>query len=302
MRRLLPAFLTLVVAAILAQGTAAGGRGPLAGGASARIEVSFAPTAGLPEDFTPSIIEAFRFGGEMDFASHRGQLSFGSGGWGLIYDGNTTYSKMGLEQLIPGAKPWVRFDDASNDADPLDIQSQALVLGPAGILPWLRGGSDQLREAGSEIVSGTGTTRYDGSLDLEKVVDTAAASDREELRWLLDVVRKEQGESNTVPYTVWVDARGLTHRLRFVEGPVPFGLVVTIDFSDFDRPIVLDVPAAADVMGPDEFMEQMTAYFDAHPTLGCGSDGTPTMTETTTDQEGRGTVLCLSSESTEGGK
>jgi len=160
----------------------------------------------------------------------------------------------------------------------------------------------ELHEAGSEIVSGTSTTRYEGTLDLEKVVESAPAADREELRWVLDTMRKEEGTPATVPYTVWVDARGLTHRLRFVEGPMPFGMAVTVEFSEFGLPIVLDLPPAADVMSPEEFMQQMMAYTDAHPSQGCNSDGTPTVTETTTDQGDGGSVtICLRS-STEGGK
>ena len=302
MTRRLLLLLVPIVGAILAEGAAASGPGPLAAGASARIEISFAPTAGLPEGFTPSMLDAFKFHGEMDFAGHRGRLSFGSGEWDTIYDGDTTYSKMGLQELLPDAKPWVRFDGSSDVADPFDIQAQALGLGPAQLLPWLRGGSTQLHEAGSEIVSGTSTTRYEGTLDLEKVVETAPAADREELRWVLDTMRKEEGTPATVPYTVWVDARGLTHRLRFVEGPMPFGMAVTVEFSEFGLPIVLDLPPAADVMSPEEFMQQLMAYEQAHPSQGCGSDGTPTVTETTTDQGDGGSVtICLRS-STEGGK
>jgi hypothetical protein len=303
MRRVL-VLLVAIFATLMAEGAAASGQGPLAAGASARVEISFAPIAGLPEGFTPSMVAAFKFRGEMDFPGHRGQLSFGSGGWDTIYDGDTSYSKMRMEQLIPEAKLWVRFDGASDGADPFDIQSQALELGPAQALPWLRGNSTYLREAGSEIVSGTGTTRYEGTLDLEKIIESAPAADREDLRWMLDTMGKDEGLSGTVPYTVWVDARGLIHRLRFVEGPMPFGMAVTVEFSDFGLPIVLDLPPAADVMGQDEFMQKMMAYADAHPSEGCGSDGTPTVTETTTDQGDGGdmTVLCFSSESQEGGK
>jgi hypothetical protein len=85
---------------------------------------------------------------------------------------------------------------------------------------------------------------------------------------------------------------------------MPFGMAVTVEFSEFGLPIVLDLPPAADVMSPEEFMQQLMAYEQAHPSQGCGSDGTPTVTETTTDQRdgGRVGVLCLSSGSQEGGK
>jgi hypothetical protein len=46
-------------------------------------------------------------------------------------------------------------------------------------------------------------------------------------------------------------------------------MTTTIDFFDFGAPVVLDLPAASEVMSVEEFGTLMDGYLKEHPDGGC---------------------------------
>lgn len=298
MRRVVP-LLVLVAAIAVFLGVRAGGHGSSAAAAvaraaggtldsgSARFSIAFSSP-----DLSPEEASAARAEGAMDFRHRRGHVTYG-GYSDAIFDGDVTYFRLGdIEKWLPDAKPWIRTDDQE---DPFDPQARAL-RDPTTLLAFLRAVSSGVTKVGAETIDGVATTRYDGRLDLEKVVEQAPADQREELRAELDLFEHET--ATTFPYSVWADEHGIARRVRFQEDPER--MTTTIDFFDFGAPVVLDLPAASDVMSVEEFGTLMDAYWKEHPDGGCGSGSGEE--SSSSDEDGGisgGITVCESSETVE---
>jgi len=230
---------------------------------------------------------SFRMDGLIDYRRHRGYLTFKLGE--MIFDGDVTYTKWPtLQRWLPKAKPWLRSTGEEDDA--FDPQARSL-RDPAALLGFLRSVSTGVERVGPETVDGVATTRYDGTLDLERIVQAAPADRREELRDELDMIKEDV--PTTVPFSIWVDEQGVTRRVRYEQGGEG---TVMIDFVDFGVPVVLDLPPAEEVMTDDELSALMDAYFQAHPDAGgdCGSHAEHS------DSSGQG-VIVLCTATTDGG-
>jgi hypothetical protein len=221
--------------------------------------------------------------GVMDYRRHRGHVTYGRNGGETIYDGEVMYTKWPeLTDWMPKAKPWLR--STGQDSDPLDPGFRAL-RDPAALLEFLRAVSSDVREAGPETIDGVATTRYEGTLDLEKVVESAPAEERDDLREVLDLW-KEVASTTTFPYVVWVDRHGIPRRLHYEERQDDRSISTTMDFFDFGVPVVVDLPPSDQVMTIDEFLGLMQAYWQEHPDGGCGSNSSGT-----SDSGGEGAII-----------
>lgn len=195
--------------------------------------------------------------GLMDYAHHRGLVSSWTGQQ-VLYDGDVAYMKWPVPWREKS--PWVSVGEGLGGDDLLDLQERAM-RNPIGLLEFLSGASKDTREARAELVRGTPTTHYEGKLDLQMVVDGAPAGRREELQFLVDVLAKE--ESTKIPFGVWVDGGGVTHRLR-IDGP---GTSVTIDYFDFGAPVEIAAPPADETISFDAFIQEIQQHTDDE---GCG--------------------------------
>lgn len=225
---------------------------------------------------------SFRVEGLMDYRRHRGRLKYGDSGSEAIYDGDVTYWRwQGVQNWLPKAKPWLRMSDGQDD--PFDTQARSL-RDPAALLGFLRSVSSGVSRIGRETLDGVATTRYDGTLDLEKIVQAAPAERRAELQDELDLLADQL--PTTVPFSIWVDERGVARRVRYEEQGDES---TTIDFRDFGVPVVLDIPPAEEVMTDEEFSALMEAYFQEHPNGGgdCGSSSGQS------ESAGKGGVIVL---------
>jgi hypothetical protein len=231
---------------------------------------------------------SFRMDGLIDYRRHRGYLTYKLGE--TIFDGDVTYTKWPtLQRWLPKAKPWLR--STGEEDDPVDPQARSL-RDPAALLGFLRSVSTGVERVGPETVDGVATTRYDGTLDLERIVQAAPADRREELRDELDMIKEDV--PTTVPFSIWVDEHGVARRVRYEQDGDG---TVMIDFVDFGVPVVLDLPPAEEVMTDDELSTLMDAYFQAHPDGGgdCGSHSEQS------DSSGSQGVIVLCSATTDGG-
>jgi hypothetical protein len=284
MRRVVP-LLALVVAVAVFLGVRAGGHGSSAAAAVARAAGGTLDAGSARFSIAFSSADAStRAEGAMDFRRRRGHVTYG-GYSEAIFDGGVTYVRLeAMAKWLPGAKPWIRTEDQD---DPFDPQARAL-RDPTTLLAFLRAVSSGVTKVGEDTVDGVATTRYDGRLDLEKVVEQAPADQREELRSELDLL--EQETATTFPYSVWADEQGVARRVRFQEGPER--MTTTIDFFDFGAPVVLDLPAAGEVMSVEELGALFDAYWKEHPDGGCHSDSA----DGPDSSDNGGIYLCESSE------
>src|SRR6266508_1112129 len=137
---------------------------------------------------------------------------------------------------------------------------------PISLLDLLTGASDNVREVGSEDVRSTATTHYEGTLDLQKVVDQAPQDKRAELQEWLNFMGEV--EPTKVPFGLWIDGDGVAHRLRIdQEGDGS----VTIEYYDFGVAVEVTPPPADEIMSSEEFQQELEAHAQDSSCDGDGS-------------------------------
>jgi hypothetical protein len=200
----------------------------------------------LPEQVAPADVE-----GVMDYVHHRGRIVYSSDSE-MLFDGKVTY----LNWPMPWRQDavWLRYEDEVSDVDPLDLSDRA-TRNPIRLLAFLTGASDDVREVGQDDVRGTRTTHYEGTLDLQTVVNQAPADQRAELQEALSFIAEDQ--PTMVPFGLWVDGAGVAHRLR-IEGPV--GMRMTIEYFDFGVPVELTPPPANAIMTTEELSKEIEKH------------------------------------------
>ncbi len=195
----------------------------------------------LPQEFDLPTIEW-----TMDYVHHRGRIVYSRDNE-MLFDGNVTYMKWPM--------PWrerAAWSGASND----------------------------VRVVGTEPVRGTSTTHYEGTLDLQKVVDQEPPDKRAELQDALDFIAED--EATTVPFGLWADGEGVAHRLRVDEQGAAS---VTIEYYDFGVPVEITPPPASEILSADEFFKEM----EQHANDGCDED-TDSTGASSADSSGTGAL------------
>lgn len=221
--------------------------------------------------------------GIMDYRRHRGSVRDSLFGWEEIYDGDTVYDNLGsMMSWIPKDKPWFR---ATQSDDPFDPEDKAL-RDPTRLLHFLRLTSTDVRTVGAEEIGGVQTTHYEGTLDLQKVVDQASADQRPLLQDDLDIMKRDTG--TTISYGLWVDASDITRRLRIDDAGGNGS--ETIDFFDYGVAVDVQPPPDSAVLSDDEFTTLMEQHTNDSSCNGQKSE------QGTESVEGK-TVLCLGSAS-----
>ena len=213
----------------------------------------------------------------MDYRRHRGSVRAVLFGYEEIYDGDVEYFNWGnLVDWVPKDKPWLRSTESD---DPFDPEARAL-QDPTRLLHFLRLTSTDVRKAGTEDVDGVQTTHYEGTLDLQKIVDQAPADQRSSLQEDLDFIKQDM--ATTISYGLWVDASEITRRLRIDDASGSSS--ETIDFFDYGVAVDVQPPPESEVLSDAEFM----ALVEKHSNdSGCNG-------QSSQSAEGK-TVLCLGS-------
>jgi hypothetical protein len=194
----------------------------------------------------------------MDFAHRRGRITY-PGLSEAIYDGDTIYVRFPLPWRNPA--PWTRLDIADDEAfDPLDLFERAM-HNPIGLLEFLRGASDDTQNIGPELIRATSTTRYKGTLDLQRVVDNAPPAKQEELQQWLDFL--SESSPTKVPFELWVDGRGLTHRLRLEIGQSES---MTADYFDFGLTVAISPPPRSEIISPEQLWKEIELHMKGNCT------------------------------------
>jgi hypothetical protein len=138
----------------------------------------------------------------------------GVGSIEAIQNGTVLYEKLPA-QLLPGSKPWIKFDAALamhrlTGIDPQSL-SQSVSTNPASTLDYLEGISRDTRKIGSDVLRGAATTHYRGTVDLAVAASKATDPHR---KTGLDQLRKLLGVG-TFPIDVWIDSDGRLRKMNY---------------------------------------------------------------------------------------
>ncbi|HVM00156.1 MAG TPA: hypothetical protein VM324_12765 [Egibacteraceae bacterium] len=217
MRRLI-AGLTLL--SLLVTGCGTEGPGPREAVAAAAEHTAEAGTARIAMTFAQES-EGFSMTlsseGVIDFVNNRAELRMempgmpegadGEGAITMIADGTVLYTQL----PIPDAPtPWIRIDAAELGSAAGGFGGSAGTQNPSEALDYLRGVSDDVTEVGREEVRDVDTTRYEGTVDLNKAVDELAEEHREQARRSVEMLGTDE-----LPVVVWIDDDGLLRRMTY---------------------------------------------------------------------------------------
>lgn len=228
-------------------------------------KVDFTITTQIPGQDGPVTLSG---NGAFDYENQTGQLTydfselFAATGQSLgddpvevILDGNVFYMKFPLlSNLVPGGKPWIKFDvQKLGEEQGLDLsQLQQLNQGdPSQILGYLRG-SGSVEEVGPETIDGVETTHYKAVIDLDKVASQAPPELQAQVQEQIDQLKKQTGVGE-LPMEVWVDGDGLPRRILYTfeasltGGEDKTSTILTMNFTDYGVDVQVEPPPADQV-------------------------------------------------------
>lgn len=148
---------------------------------------------------------------------------------------------------LPGGARWVKLDlGRVGQALGFDLQQLGGQSNPAQFLEFLKASGGSVSAVGHETVRGVQTTRYRGTLDLNKALDVVPSSARAALRSAIS----KMGISS-LPVEVWVDAHKLVRRialaLKVPAGGQQLEVRITVELFDFGRTPRVSAPSGTDV-------------------------------------------------------
>jgi hypothetical protein len=178
----------------------------------------------------------------------------------MVIDGGVVYMRSPMFQ--DAGTEWVSMDPSKLDP------SAAAQLGGFGTgttdpsaFVGLFAGVFDVKASGQQELKGVPTTHYVGTIDLKKVLEGFAdvvgedidAATRKQLE-----VAVEQFESlgidEQIPFEIWIDEDGLPRRQRItmdfgdlVPGAEEASMEMTVDLSDFGKPVDIEIPPASEV-------------------------------------------------------
>lgn len=118
-----------------------------------------------------------------------------------------------------------------------------------------------VKASGEQDLNGVSTTHYVGTIDLKKVLKgfsdvVGKDADKATKKQLKEVVKQFEslGIDQRIPFEIWIDREGLPRRQRItmdfgklVPGAEEANMEMTIDFSDFGKPVHITIPDPSEV-------------------------------------------------------
>jgi hypothetical protein len=157
-----------------------------------------------------------------------------------------------LAGKLPGGAHWMKLDLA-RFGQVLGFNLQALTAGqsnPAQLLEYLKASGGTVTPVGHELVRGTPTTHYRGTIDLGKIADVLPGGNHAQLRAALAKVIAQTGTSK-LPVDVWVDFGRLVRRMTLVLSLPAAGrslqMHMTVELFGFGPTPAVTAPAQGDV-------------------------------------------------------
>jgi hypothetical protein len=205
--------------------------------------------------------------GAFDFAGSRGRMTMEAGQLGgtfeLRLDGTVMYMRMpeGLGMALPGGKRWLKVDleglGALAGAELGGLTQLQRQQSPAQLLDFLKAVEGDVEQLGEEEVRGVATTRYRGTIDLQKALEAQLEAlpeeQREALALQLEQALRAAAPDGELSVDVWADAEGRVRRaaMELVVPGAPGGaaaVAITMDLFDFGVEVDVEPPPDAEVL------------------------------------------------------
>jgi hypothetical protein len=198
----------------------------------------------------------------------------------ILMDGGVMYMRSPMFQ--DAGTEWVSMDPSKMDpAAAAQFGGFGAGTTDPSAYVGLFAGVFDVRVSGEEELKGVATTRYVGTIDLKKVVkgfsdvvgEHADAATKKQLKAAVKQF-ESLGIDEKIPFEIWIDAEGLPRRQRItmdfgklIPGADEASMEMTVDFSDFGKPVDIDIPP------PSEVTDMTDAMADAGSGAGSGPYG-----------------------------
>lgn len=241
----------------------------------------------LHEELTMSVGasgEKLSFSGEADLDNEhkRVHMTMDMGMLGgemeIVMDGGVMYMRSPMFQ--DAGTDWVSMDPSKMDpAAAAQFGGFGAGTTDPSAFVGLFAGVFNVDISGEQELAGVPTTHYVGTIDLKKVLKgfsdvVGADADAATKAQLEEAVKQFEslGIDEKIPFEIWIDAEGLPRRQRItmdfgklVPGAEDASMEMTVDFSDFGKPVHIQIP------DPSEVTDMTRALGD--PGSGSGSYG-----------------------------
>ena len=280
---------SLAVSSVLLSACA---KGPAPDPVNPRDEVLDAMTAvyeaeTLHEKITMSVDAAgenLSFSGEADIDNEHKRvdmtmdLGMLGGEMQLLMDGGMVYMRSPAFQDV--GTEWVSMDPSKMDpAAAAQFGGFGTGTTDPSAYVGLFAGVFDVKASGEQDLNGVSTTHYVGTIDLKRVLKgfsdvVGEDADKATRKQLKEVVKQFEllGIDQRIPFEIWIDGEGLPRRQRItmdfgklVPGAEEASMEMTVDFSDFGKPVHITIP------DPSEVTDMTGALGDAGGADGFGS-------------------------------
>jgi hypothetical protein len=199
-------------------------------------------------------------------------LGFLGGEMEMILDDGVIYMRSPVFE--GGPTPWVSMDPSKMDpAAAAQFGGFGAGTTDPSAYAGLFAGVFDVRASGQADIAGVATTRYVGTIDLQKVLEGFSDVIGEDV----DAATKEGleaavkqfgalGIDEKIPFEIWIDDEGLPRRQRItmdfgdlVPGSEEAVLDMTVDYSAFGEPVEVEVPKLSQVTDITDQMGDMDA-------------------------------------------
>lgn len=196
----------------------------------------------------------------------------------LLMDGGVVYMRSPAFQ--DAGTEWVSMDPSKMDpAAAAQFGGFGTGTTDPSAYVGLFAGVFDVKASGEQDLNGVSTTRYVGTIDLKKVLKgfsdvVGEDADKATRKQLKEVVKQFEalGIDEKIPFEIWIDGEGLPRRQRItmdfgkiVPGAEDASMEMTVDFSDFGKPVHITIP------DPSEVTDMTGALADGGGGVGSGS-------------------------------
>lgn len=197
--------------------------------------------------------------GNFDFKGSKGELALTVSVPGQdplaideVVDGTVVYMKSkAFSRALPDGKHWLKVDLAAAarkaGVDLSSLQQLGAGNDPTQFLKYLEKSGAKPQKLGRDDVDGTPATKYRATIDLTRL---ASQSDDPTVKRSVRQLREITG-ATTIPAEVWIDDQKRVRREHIsykIVKPQAVDFDFTIEFSDYGKPVSVDVPAASETV------------------------------------------------------
>lgn len=178
----------------------------------------------------------------------------------MVMDDGVIYMRSPAFEGAP--TPWVSLDPSKMDpAAAAQFGGFGAGTTDPSAYAGLFAGVFDVKASGDADIDGIATTRYTGTIDLQKVLEgfadvvgeDADAKTTEQLEAAVEQF-EALGIDGEIPFQIWIDDEGLPRRQRvtmdfgdLVPGAGEAQMEMTVDYSAFGEPVDVDLPKASEV-------------------------------------------------------